>query len=294
MKYRLLLAVALLLVNDSAMAGEGQSSGRPVPTKKLWGTQYSEACAARSRADLMRAELEKRMPAAKGAKRMPAAKGAAARKQGPSPTPGEFEAEVAAVVRAYQEAIDRYPHTEIALDCAMGLSGLYQYQGKYNEAAELSGKTANEFAGTPEGLRATLNTGLIHAEARGDYAEARNWLLRIPKPDKPPGAPYDKEDNLYLAAQEQLTKCELRLGRDGQAETRSGELRQTFPQYSDQLERSFRFEVASRDLKAKKLLTVSLETLGKLLIGLGVILIVSGLSLLSTTRHSGLTSRCTR
>jgi tetratricopeptide (TPR) repeat protein len=277
MKCQLLLLVLALLTNGPATAGEDQSSGRPVPTNRLWGRQYAEASAATSRADLVRAELEKRMPAGKGPP---------ARKQGPSPTPGEFDAEVAAVERAYQEVIDRYPHTEFAMDCAMGLCGLYQYQGKYDEAAELSAKTADEFAGTWEGRRAALNTGWIYANALGDYAQARTWFLRIPKPEKPPGAPYDREENLYLAAQEQLMACEVRLGRDSQAEKRSRELREAFPQYSDQLERSFRFEVASRDLNAKKPMTVSLETLAKFLIGFGLILIVSGLCLLPAKRCS--------
>jgi len=277
MKCRSLLVVAVLLLNDPAMAGEGQSSGPPIPTKKLWGRQYAEASAATSRADVMRAELEKRMPAAKGP---------AARKQGPSPTPGEFEAEVAGVERAYQEVIDGYPHTERAAYCALRLSGFYQYQGKYDEGLELSAKTADEFAGSREGLEAAFSTGLMHAQTWGDYTQARNWFLRIPKPDNPPGAPYDKEDNLYLAAQEQLMKCELRLGRDTQAERRSLELRQTFPQFGDQLERSFRFELASRDLNAKRPFTVSLETLAKLLIGMGAILIVSGLLLFPTKRYS--------
>jgi len=273
MEYRvLLLIVAALVVNDRAIAGEGGPPVRTMPTKALWGAQLSEARAARSRADLMRADLEKRMPAATGA---------ATAKQGASPAPGKFDAEAAAVVRAYQEVIERYPHTEIAAECALRLSGFYQYQGRYDEAAELSAKTASEFAGTPGGLKAVFNTGLIHAQARGDYAEASKWFLRIPKPDKPPGAAYDQEDKLYLAAQQQLAKCELRLGQDGQAEKRSGELKQAFPQFGDQLDKSFRFEVASRDsaANAKSLLTLSVETKAKLLIGVGLTLILVGLSL---------------
>jgi tetratricopeptide (TPR) repeat protein len=278
MKHRLLLVIAALLVNCPSRGGENQSPGRPVPTKKLWGTQYSEASSAGSRADLLRAELEKRMSAARSEQ---------GGKKAPSPSAGQFDAEAAEVARAYQEVIDRYPHTEIAADCALRLSGLYQFLGKFDEAAELSAKTASEFAGTPEGLRAIFNTGLIHAQARHDPAEAAKWFARIPRPTKPAGAPYDFDDKLYLSAQEQLTKCELRLGDDRQAKQRMDELKQVFPEYGDDLDRFHQFEVVSRDSTATQWLTVSVETRAKLLIGLGFTLILSGLSLVQRPKQKG-------
>jgi len=277
---RLLLAAAVLLVTQPSTAEEDKSSSRFVPTKKLWGARYSEAVSARMRADRMRAELEQRMPPARTEP---------AGKEGTPAAPGAFDAQAAEVARAYKEVIDRYPHTEIAAYCALRLSGFYQYQGKFDEALELSAKTAGEFAGTLEGFEAAFNTGLIYAQARHEPAEASKWFARIPKPNKPADVPYDEADKLYLSAQQQLTKCELALGRDGQAEARASDLTQTFPQHGQELDRSFRFEVASRDARGSDTgpATVALNTKAVLLIALGGTLVLIGLFLAWRSKRSG-------
>ena len=111
----------------------------------------------------------------------------------------------------------------------------------------MSAETATEFADTPEGIKAVFNTGLIHLQARHDPAEASKWFARVTKPAKPAGALYDETDKFYLSAQEQLIKCELMLGLDGQAEERAKKLKQVFPQYAGEVARSYQTELAERD-----------------------------------------------
>ncbi|MHC4398963.1 MAG: M56 family metallopeptidase [Planctomycetota bacterium] len=234
-----LAAERVLPADDPSTAEEDRSAGRPVATRKLWGKEYSEAVSARNRVDRMRADLEKRMSAARREWRK-------AGNRSPLPTSDRFEAQAAEVVRAYQEVINRYPHTEIAAGCALRLAGSYQYQGKFDEAAQVSAKAATEFAGTPEGVKAVFSTGLIHLQARHDPAEASKWFARVTRPAKPAGAPYDEADKFYLSAQEQLIKCELMLGLDSQAEERMKKLKQVFPQYAGEVDRFYQAQLASR------------------------------------------------
>jgi hypothetical protein len=202
------------------------------PAKKLWGKKRSEAVAARNRADLMRADYEKGVSATRKTTG-----------QGGAPGQRPIDPEAAKVVRAYQEVIDQYPHTEIAAYCAFRLSGLYQFLRHFDKAAELTERVANEFAGTLEGKRAALEMGLIQADGLHDPAEAAKWFSRIPKPATPTGA---DDDTLFLSAQEGLVKCELALGKGAQAKERVDSLRQEFPKYADEISRFYQFEVDSR------------------------------------------------
>ena len=178
----------------------------PIRIRRLWGKEYSEAVSARNRADRMRADLEKTLSAARRGT------GSVAKTN-----QTQSDVETATVVRAYQEIISRYRYTEIAAASALSLSGFYQYLGQFDKAAEISAQTAKELAGTHEGAKAAFNTGLIHAQARHQPAEAIEWFARIPKPAKRSGPLYDEKDKLYLAAQQQLIKCELILNNDAQA-----------------------------------------------------------------------------
>lgn len=164
----------------------------------------------------------------------------------PKLSQAEIDAKAADVVKAYQDVIDRYPHTEIAAYCAMRLSGFYCFQGKHDKAVEIMSRLAEEFAGTPEEARAVFETGMIHAQSRHDPAEAIKWLSRVPKPDKHAGAPLGEDGILYLSAQEQLAKCELKLRRDGEAKSRIEKFKQTYPQYAKEVEGFYESEVRSR------------------------------------------------
>ena len=221
------------------------SSPQPLGVRTLRGTEYSEAVAARNRADRMRAGLEAEMSAARLAWRKTG-------KPGPSPIPAKFETRAAAVARAYEEVIERFPRTEIAAYCVLRLAGHYQYQGNFDQAARLAAKTACESAGTQAGVQAVLETGLLHLQARHDPAEAAKWFARVPKPEKPAGAEYGTADKLYISARQQLIKCHLRLGQDRQAEDRVKKLVQAYPMYASDLERSYKFEIeASAGTKVK-------------------------------------------
>jgi hypothetical protein len=246
MKHRAFLVIAVLLVNNPSTAEEDRSAGRPVPTRKLWGKEYADAVAARNRADGMRAALEGRISAARREWRK-------AGKRGPLPTSDAFEAQAAEVARAYQDVIDRYPHTEIAAYCALRLSGHYKFQQQHDKARELTEQTAIDFAGTSQGNKAVFSAGLFHLQTRHDPAEAIKWFCRIPKPAKPAGGPYDEDDKLYLSAQEHLVKCELALRQDAQAKQRIDDLKQAYPQYAGELSRSYQFEVDSRDSRPSPL-----------------------------------------
>ena len=165
----------------------------------------------------------------------------------PNPKPSQelIDAEADKVVKAYQEVLGRFPHTEIAADCASRLSGFYQFQGEFDKAVELMKNTAEEFAGTKEGIRAIFEMAFFYLQARHDPAEATKWFSRIPKPTKPAGSPYDRDDVLYLSAQEGFAKCELALRQDLQARQRIDDLKQAYPQFKDEIERSYQFEVES-------------------------------------------------
>jgi hypothetical protein len=52
---------------------------------------------------------------------------------------------------------------------------------------------------------------------------------------------------IFLDAQRQLMKCELRLGRVEDAERRLTELKAAFPKNSEELDKLYKFELLSRD-----------------------------------------------
>jgi len=56
---------------------------------------------------------------------------------------------------------------------------------------------------------------------------------------------------LYLSAQEQMVKCELELGRDGQAKQRADKFKQAYPQFTKEMDHCYQFEVESRNSRGK-------------------------------------------
>jgi tetratricopeptide (TPR) repeat protein len=232
--------MTVLLTSDFASAEEkSKFTDGHGPTRKLWGTAYSEACAARSRADLMRADLESRIPPGNNRR-------TGARQSPKKPDP--FEKDVAEVVRAYRNVIDRYPHTEIAAYCATRLAGLYQHRGEYELAAELLEKTAAEFAGTREGVSLAFESGLVHAQALDDPEEAGNWFASVPSPANGVDPAPEDARRLYLTAQEQLVKGDLKLGHAERARSRIDQLKKDLPQYAHELDRFLQFELGSNGL----------------------------------------------
>jgi len=203
------------------------------PLRQLRGNELVAAREARDQADLMRAELEGRLSGPP--------------EERPPISQEEIEVEAAKIEQAYQEVIDRYPHTEIAAYCAMCLSGHYIFHGKIDTAVELMEQTAKEFSETPVANETIFEMGLIHLQSRHDPAEAIKWFSRIPKPGNSAGAEYGLDDKLYLSAQLLLVKCELQLSRDDKAQDRVSELKNAYPQYAQETEHSYQFEVEARN-----------------------------------------------
>jgi tetratricopeptide (TPR) repeat protein len=231
--------VLVLLTGFDSLRLNAQSleETQAVPIKKLRGKKYSEAMNAQNMADLKRAEFEKRYS--------PVFDDQGNMKE--LPNQKQMDVEAAKVAQAYQEVLDRYPHTEVAAYCAARLSGLYLFQGKLEKAVELMEQTAREFAGTTEEDKAVFVVGLIHEQARHDPAEAIKWFSRISKPEQHAGSSYGEEGKLYLSAQEQLAKCELALKQDAHAQKRTSALKEDFPQFKDELSGEYQFEVDSRN-----------------------------------------------
>jgi tetratricopeptide (TPR) repeat protein len=214
----------------------GGTDLRADPLRRLKADDYRNAVNARNRADEQRARIEQQITSDRN-------------KAGPEKADPKMARETAGdVIRAYQAVIERYPHTDVAADCATALIGVYQFVGDFDEATKLAEQTANEFAGTRLGGRTAFNAGLVHASARSDPAEAIKWFSRVPKPIKRLGGlDYDEDDKYYYAAQQQLIKCEVQLREDEAAKARAARLKESMPQYTDQIDRELVVEVASRD-----------------------------------------------
>jgi len=204
-----------------------------VPLRELRGKDYDVAREARDRGDLLRSELE-RLLSGPPAERPPISQ-------------EKIDTKSAEIVQAFLEVMDRYPHTEIAAYCATRLSGHYMFHGKMDKALELLEQTAKEYSGTHVENEVIFEIGLTHLQSRHDPAEAIKWLSRILKPVKSAGAEYGMDDVLYLSAQQQLIKCELQLRQDGESEDRVTKLKNTYPQYAEEIERSYQFEIEARN-----------------------------------------------
>jgi len=214
-------AVLLLVVLSDSLVG------REVPLRTLRGNDYDTARELRDTADRMRGELEGRLSGPPRTR--------------PQISQEEIDAESAKIEQAYREVIERYPRTEIAAYCALRLSS---YCASVDEAVEILERTAKEFAGTSEENKIIFELGLLHLQIKHEPAEAIKWFSRISKPD---GDGYGMGDVLYLSAQQQLAKCELQLRQDADAQDRVTKLKESYSQYAQELERSYQFEVESRN-----------------------------------------------
>jgi hypothetical protein len=215
-------------VDKPADEKKDKPAKEPVPIRALTSEQLAEARKGRDRADLMRADLEKRMSVARREAREETGER--------QPHLEQFDGEADLVANAYEEVMTRYPHTEVAAYCMLRLAGHYMYQYDLDAAEQLMKKTAREFRGTPEETDAIFSLGLFYLQSRHEPAKAMKWFVRIPKPGD---GPYDEASVRYLSAQQSMTKCELFLGRDAEAKKRTDDLKQVFPQYADEIERTY-------------------------------------------------------
>jgi hypothetical protein len=202
----ILTAAAVLFV---VLVADGVGA-EEIPLRELRGRDYTAASETRGRADLMRADLERRL-FGPPKQRLPISQ-------------EEIDMAVTKIEQAYQEVMERYPHTEIAAYCAMRLSGFYGSQGEIDKAEKLREQTIKRFSGTSVGNKAVFEMGLSHLQRKHDPAEAIKWFSRIPTDDK-----------LYLSAQQQLIKCELQLRQDDKAQDRAAKLKSSYPQYAQEV-----------------------------------------------------------
>ena len=224
-----------LIAISAVLLLAGDLGAQETPLRTLRGNNYAAAREARDSADLMRADLEKRLSGP------PASR--------PKISQEGIDAEADKIEQTYQEVIDRYPRTEIAADCATSLCSFYLFRGKMDKAAELTERIAKEFADTKYGGEALLEMGLVYLQVKRDPAEAIKWFSRI---SNPAGAEYGTGGKFYLAAQQQLVKCELQLHQDAEAQDRVTKLKEAYPQFADELERSYKFEIKSRNQSGNK------------------------------------------
>lgn len=210
-------------------------AAEPLPLRKVLRKERAAAIGARDHADQLMAKLE---PALSATRMPPENRPADAR----TLTPEQIDAEATEVVRAYQEVLDGYPHTEIAAYCILRLAGFCLFMGDLKTAARLQEEAAEEYAGTPEESQICLEVGTFHLQGKHDPAEALKWFSRVGYPGKkPPGAllDYDESDKHYLAAQESMIRCELALHQDAQAKECCERLEKTYPQYEAEIRREY-------------------------------------------------------
>jgi len=229
---RAVLAVVLVLPGLACAAEKAVGAGPEV--RRLAGQELAEAQAVRDRADRLRDGYEKANPSRPGG--MPA---------------DNAEDLFKAAVAAYREAADKYPGTDIGAYCLVRLSGLYQYRKDYASATAVLDDLATRYAGTEAASEAFFSMGLMQLQALHDPAAAAPWFEKV---SPPPTADeqgvvsdrkYSRADVRYVSAQQQLAKCEIRLGKLDGAVRRVEALGKRYPQYQSSFVSALRFEVKS-------------------------------------------------
>ena len=220
---------AAALAPARALAGEDAAPPR-VRLRRLRGQERRAASDSRDLADQLRADYHR------------AYRGRHPKKEGEAAAFREAEA-------AYKEVLKKYPGTEIAGYCHLRLSGLYKLRRDYKAAEALIKQMARLYAGTSYEIEAYFSLGLTELQARHDPAAAIPWLEKVlplaaeenarRKPD------LSKTQQLHFSAQQQLIKCEVRLGRPAKADERRETLTTVYPQYERQINSHFRFELKS-------------------------------------------------
>jgi len=158
---------------------------------------------------------------------------------------GDFER----VVSAFEDIVKKYEGTEIAAYAQLRLCEPYKYRGDARRAINQAKLTAKTFAGTRYEAKAYMTTGNIYLQHLHDPAKAVAWFERIPKPatDSNDGvvrpSEYNEAHVLYLSAQQQMAKCEIKLGKATDAIERYEQLSGHYPQFKAHLDDALRTEL---------------------------------------------------
>ena len=157
---------------------------------------YIDAVLARDRADLKRSDFESK------------------NRDGPVAKTATVEFEQ--VVAAYQEAINRPVSSpeirNVVLYCYLRLAGAFQHVQQFDKAIEQATKAANQFAGTPEEVEATMAVGLIYLQAVHDPNKAIEWLKKSQELAQAIDVPEQKAKWLSATA-ESLRRAEKELAK---------------------------------------------------------------------------------
>jgi tetratricopeptide (TPR) repeat protein len=164
-------------------------------------------------------------------------------KTGHSSTSSEALPDFQEVVDAYKVVILKYVGTEIGAKAVIRLGGLYNYRRDYDGAIAVVTQAAKQYAGTPVENDFFSSLGLMNLQGVKEPAEASKWFKMIPKPsggDSIESSSYNEAEKDYLAAQQSLIRCELKLNKYAHAKRRCKRLMGRYPMYESQIARQFK------------------------------------------------------
>ncbi len=166
-----------------------------------------------------------------------------------APLSKEEESDYRKAISAYKEIIEKYEGTEIELSTQFKLSAAYIQIRRYNDAINQLEHLIEKYPGSSYETETYLNIGCIYLQGLADLKEAIKWFEKIPKPNGKSdlGIPieYDPVHKKYISAQQNIAKCEIKLGKHDDAQERYRQLVQEYPKLSDSLNWQLNFELQS-------------------------------------------------
>jgi len=224
--------------------------------RNLYGEELQKARQARDNADRLFAEYKRLYPSygedleEEHQARDSADKLSAEYKQPVSRSPQEAR-DFDEVVLAYEQVIEKFGGTAIAAYCQLRLCEPHKYRGQFVKAIKQAQAVADRFPGTPYEVRAHFVMGNIHLEGFNDAKGAIPYFEKIAKPrtnstdDVVRQEEYNQNHKMYLSAQKQIAKCEIRLGNNQAAKEIYDHLAQRYPQFKQHFEDVQKFELDS-------------------------------------------------
>lgn len=192
----------------------------PTELRELWGTEYADAQKAVDTADRLRAAFETRYSWHPSSQLKPSSE--------------EAKQDAEKVMAAYAEVAASYPHTDIAACSSTRLAGFYQYLGQTAKAIDTAKEVASTYEHTQYASKAAFEVGLLYLQAAHNPTAAIEWFKKIPAPKDGP-IDTDKEYNaaakLHLAAQQQIARSAMTMGRRDVARGVFSRLQERYPKY---------------------------------------------------------------
>jgi len=229
--FSLVLGIAILTMPVPSLA-QGSPAQHPTELRELWGKEYADAQQAADSADRLRAAFETRYSLHPSSRLKPSSK--------------EAKQDAEKVIAAYAHVADSYPNTAIAARSGIRLAGFYQYLGQTARAIDMAKEVASIYENTQYAPRAAFEVGLLYFQAAHNPTAAMEWFRKVPQPKDGPieAKDYGEGAKLYLAAQQQIARCALSMGKRDIAQDRFSRLAEQYPMYRDAIE-------AERDVHSK-------------------------------------------